>query len=103
MADARDLAVGFIEAFLERLRDVPQPEYAKAALKIVPKGGSDVIPLDLTGRPGQIKLNEAIERQKAAEQPVRIVLVKSRQFGGSTWIMGELMLSLYTQFSFPVL
>lgn len=78
-------------AVLERLRDVPQPEYARQALKIVPKGGDDVVPLECAGRPGQIKLNEAIERQKAENRPVRVVLVKSRQFGGSTWIVGELM------------
>jgi hypothetical protein len=70
-------------AVLERLRDVPLREYAVAALKIVDKDG-ELVPLDFTGRPGQIKLAEAIERQKALGRPVRIVLVKSRQFGGST-------------------
>jgi hypothetical protein len=78
-------------AVLERLRDVPQDEFARAALKIVPKGGDKVVPLECRGRPGQEKLNEAIERQKAEGLPVRVVLVKSRQFGGSTWIIGELL------------
>lgn len=78
-------------AVLERLRDVNQEDYARAALKIVPKGGDRVVPLDLVGRPGQIKLNDAIQRQKDENRPVRVVLVKSRQFGGSTWIVGELM------------
>lgn len=76
-------------AVLERLRDVPLREYSVAALKIVNKDG-ELVPLDCTGRPGQIKLSEAIERQKAAGLPVRIVLVKSRQFGGSTLVQGEM-------------
>lgn len=76
-------------AVLERLADVPQPEYAVAALKIVNKDG-ELVPLDCQGRPGQIKLSEAVERQKAQGLPVRIILVKSRQFGGSTWIQGEM-------------
>lgn len=76
-------------AVLERLRDVPLRDYAVAALKIVNKDG-ELVSLDCTGRPGQIKLAEAIERQKAAGLPVRIVLVKSRQFGGSTLVQGEM-------------
>lgn len=76
-------------AVLERLRSVPLREYAAAALKIVTKDG-ELAPLDMTGRPGQIKLAEAIERQKAAGLPVRIVLVKSRQFGGSTGVQAEM-------------
>lgn len=76
-------------AVLERLRHVPLRDYAVRALKIVDKDG-ELVPLDFTGRPGQIKLAEAIERQKAAGVPVRIVLVKSRQFGGSTAVQGEL-------------
>ena len=76
-------------AVLERLWDVPLRDYAVAALKIVDKDG-ELVTLDCTGRPGQIKLSEAIERQKAAGRPVRIILVKSRQFGGSTLVQAEL-------------
>jgi hypothetical protein len=76
-------------AVLERLRDVPLREYAVAALKIVDKNG-ELVPLDCTGRPGQIKLGEAFERQKAQGRPVRIVLVKSRQFGGSTLVQADM-------------
>jgi hypothetical protein len=75
-------------AVLERLRDVPLRDYAVAALKIVDKNG-DVVPLDLAGRPGQIKLDAAITRQQDAGLPVRIILVKSRQFGGSTLIQAR--------------
>jgi hypothetical protein len=77
-------------AVLERLRDVPLREYAVAALKIVNKDG-DEIPLDVTARPGQVRLAEAIELQKSQGLPVRIILVKSRQFGGSTLIQAEMM------------
>jgi hypothetical protein len=74
-------------AVLERLRLVPQREYALAALKIANKDG-EIVPLDCAGRPGQQRLDDAIARQQAAGLPVRIILVKSRQFGGSTWIQG---------------
>lgn len=76
-------------AVLEQLQHVPLRDYAVRALKIVDKDG-ELVALDFDGRPGQIKLAEAIERQKAAGLPVRIVLVKSRQFGGSTAIQGEM-------------
>jgi hypothetical protein len=76
-------------AVLERLQGVPLPEYSVAALKIVDKGG-EVVPLDFTGRPGQLKLAAAIESQKAQGLPVRVVLVKSRQFGGSTAVQAEM-------------
>jgi 23S rRNA pseudoU1915 N3-methylase RlmH len=76
-------------AVLERLWDVPLQQYAVAALKIANKDG-EVVKLDFTGRPGQIKLADAIERQKALGRPVRIVLVKSRQFGGSTAVQAEM-------------
>lgn len=77
-------------AVLERLRDIPQREFARIALKIADKDGQ-IVPLNPTGRPGQERLAEAVERQKTAGQPVRIILVKSRQFGGSTWIQGEML------------
>lgn len=77
-------------AVLERLRDVPQPEYARQALKIIAKS-RELVPLDCDTRPGQRKLADAIAAQEAANLPVRIVLVKSRRFGGSTWIQGEMM------------
>jgi hypothetical protein len=77
-------------AVLERLWDVPLQQYAVAALKIVDKDG-ELVPLDVTARPGQARLSEAIEAQKAQGLPVRIILVKSRQFGGSTLIQAEMM------------
>jgi hypothetical protein len=77
-------------AVLERLRDVPLADYSVRALKIVDKDGQ-VVNLDFTGRPGQIKLADAIESQKALGLPVRIILVKSRQFGGSTAVQAEMV------------
>jgi hypothetical protein len=74
-------------AVLEQLQHVPLRRYAAEALKIANKDG-DIVPLDVSHRPGQIKLLEAISRQEAAGLPVRVILVKSRQFGGSTAIQG---------------
>jgi hypothetical protein len=76
-------------AVLERLRGVPLPVFAKEALKIANKDG-EVVPLDIAARPGQIKLAAAIKRQEDAGVAVRIILVKSRQFGGSTLIQAYL-------------
>lgn len=76
-------------AVLERLQHVPLEDFSRRALWIVDKNG-DEVRLDFTGRPGQVKLAAAIERQKAAGLPVRIVLVKSRQFGGSTTVQAEM-------------
>lgn len=77
-------------AVLEQLAEVPTEEYARAALKIVAKN-RQLVPLEAETRPGQVKLAAAIAKQQAEGKPVRIVLVKSRRFGGSTWIQGEMM------------
>lgn len=76
-------------ALLEKLRDVPTAVLAPQLLKIVNKDG-DVVPLDPRGRPGQQKFAALVQQMEEADQPVRIILVKSRQWGGSTWIQGEL-------------
>ena len=77
------------EAVLERLRAVPQATFAKEVLKIAGKRARDgLIPLDCTGRLGQIRLQEAIDHQEGQDLPVRIIIVKSRQTGCSTWIQG---------------
>jgi hypothetical protein len=75
---------------------VPQREYALAALKIANKDG-EIVPLDCAGRPGQQRLDDAIARQQLAGLPVRIILVKSRQFGGSTWIQGYMFKQAVTR------
>jgi hypothetical protein len=75
---------------------VPQREYALAALKIANKDG-EIVPLDCAGRPGQQRLDDAIARQQLAGLPVRIILVKSRQFGGSTWIQGYMFKRVTTK------
>ena len=43
----------------------------------------------LTYNKGQKKIQEAIERQRAAGKPVRIKLLKARQFGGSTKVQAD--------------
>lgn len=55
-------------------------------LRIVNKNGS-LVPLVFNS--GQRKINQAIERQKIAGKPVRVALLKARQFGGSTLFQAE--------------
>lgn len=55
-------------------------------LKIVDKN-ANLIPLIFNN--GQKKINSAIERQKIAGKPVRVALLKARQFGGSTEFEAE--------------
>lgn len=81
---------------LKRLQEVPQDRFAREVLTITNKDG-DVVPLDCTGRPGQQRLQEVISYQESNGRPVRIILVKSRQFGGSTWIQGYLLRKAITQ------
>jgi len=63
------------------------PFYAKAALKIRTKDG-DVSPLVLN--PAQQILQDAIDKQMAAEGKVRIIILKARQQGLSTMVGGFL-------------
>lgn len=53
-------------------------------LTVMEDGSMEVLPLHMNA--GQWKIWNAIQRQKAANRPVRIVLLKARQFGGSTLI-----------------
>jgi hypothetical protein len=66
---------------LELLRE-DTPLYAETCLKIVDKGGG-LVPL--MPKPAQLKFDAAMERQRAAGKPIRILLPKARQWGGSTW------------------
>jgi len=59
--------------------------FSAERLRIVDKNGN-LIPLVMNN--GQRKINEAIERQLTAGKPVRIALLKARQFGGSTLFEG---------------
>lgn len=74
---------------LAELRGVPQRVFARECLKIVSKERK-LVPLDCTGRPGQERVARMVEEQEAAGVPVRLIIVKSRQTGCSTWIQGEM-------------
>jgi hypothetical protein len=71
---------------LRRLRDDFE-FYAPRVLKIRTKMG-ELIPFKLNYM--QLKINEEIERQKAAGKPVRIIVLKARQMGCSTFTEGRL-------------
>ena len=60
--------------------------FAEERLRIVDKQGN-LVPLVFNM--GQRKINRAIEKQKAEGKPVRICLLKARQFGGSTEFEAE--------------
>lgn len=56
--------------------------YAYCYARIKNKDGGDDIPFKL--RPAQIKLVEEFESQRKADVPIRVILLKARQWGGST-------------------
>ena len=67
------------------------PFYAKSALKIRTKEGK-VAPLKLN--PAQQILQDAVDKQLAAEGKVRIIILKARQQGLSTMVGGYLYFSV---------
>ena len=80
---------------LAELRGVPQRAFAAECLKIVSKERK-LVPLDATGRPGQERVARMVEEMESAGLPVRLIIVKSRQTGCSTWIQGEMMKRVVT-------
>lgn len=58
--------------------------WTASAVRIKPKTGGDFIPFYMN-RP-QRKMHEVTYAQMVAEDPIRQILLKSRQFGGSTYI-----------------
>lgn len=56
--------------------------FAYSAAKIKNKEGGEDIPFKL--RPAQIKLVESFEKARKRNKPIRIILLKARQWGGST-------------------
>lgn len=81
------MAVADREATLERLA-TDALLYAPSLLKIVNKAGEDV---PLVPRPGQLKIEAALQAQQQAGLPMRIIILKSRQVGSSTWGIGRLV------------
>ena len=62
------------------------PTYASSLLKLVNKQGELV---DFNLNPLQLKLHNIIERQKAETGKVRIIVLKSRKLGMSTYVAGR--------------
>ena len=65
--------------------------YAKGALKIRTKAG-DIAPLKL--KPAQKILNDAVTKQLETEGKVRVIILKARQQGLSTYVGGYLYFSV---------
>src|SRR5262245_31665201 len=70
----------------QRLR-TDLPYFAEHALKLRPKAGA-LVPFRFNA--AQLKLHEAIEKQKAETGRVRVVCLKARQLGISTYIAARL-------------
>jgi len=68
--------------------------YAKSALSIRTKEG-EIAPLQLN--PAQQILNEAVERQLQTEGKIRVIILKARQQGLSTYVGGYLYYSVSQQ------
>lgn len=58
--------------------------WAKENVKIKPKGGGAAIPFVLNAP--QRQLVAALEKMRKAEKPIRLILLKARQWGGSTCV-----------------
>ena len=67
------------------------PFYARSALKIRTKAG-EIAPLKLN--PAQQILDKAVQQQLQDEGKIRIIILKARQQGLSTYTGGYLYLSL---------
>jgi hypothetical protein len=63
------------------------PTYAKRCLKIRTKAGK-LVKFDLN--PAQLKLNTTIEQLRQQGKPIRIIILKARQMGFSTYTEGRI-------------
>lgn len=61
--------------------------FCRESLSIRDRSGS-VVPLEL--EPSQLKLNRAIERQRARKKPIRLVILKTRRSGFTTGVCAEM-------------
>lgn len=75
------MATPNVEEVKRRLLSEP-PRYA-GVVKIIDKRGEQV---SLVPRPAQLLVEDALKRQRDAGLPERIIVLKSRQTGISTWI-----------------
>lgn len=76
-----------LDALRERLR-TDSAFYARHCLRIVDKR-AQVVPLE--PRPAQLKVELALEAQRRAGKPQRVIVLKSRKTGVSTWVMGKMI------------
>ena len=70
------------------------PFYAQSALKIRTKSG-EVAPLALN--PAQEILDEAVQKQLQTDKKIRVIILKARQQGLSTYVGGYLYFSVSQQ------
>lgn len=73
---------------LERRLRTDDVFYARNCLKIIDQR-EKVVALD--PKPGQLRLNAAIEKQEAERKPVRVICLKARREGISTWVQGRMI------------
>lgn len=76
-----------IEEIKRRFRD-DGLYYAKHALKL-PNEDGDIV--SMQPRPGQVKIEQAIQQQQAEGKPIRILTLKSRRLGSSTWSVATIL------------
>lgn len=76
-----------IEAIKARFRD-DGIFYAENALKLPNEDGELVA---MKPRPAQVLIEEAIQRQQQSGKPIRILILKSRRLGSSTWSVATLL------------
>ncbi len=77
-----DLRATVVEEFLRTWAKYDFYFFAYAYARIKNKEGGEDIPFKL--RPAQIKLAEVFERMRRRGKPIRVILLKCRQWGGST-------------------
>lgn len=75
-----------IDQILWRLKN--DSRYFKETQLRIKTKNREIVPFKLN-KP-QLKLQETRDKLKAEGKPVRIILLKSRQFGGSTWVGGDI-------------
>jgi hypothetical protein len=79
---------------LERLKDRllnDAPFFAEKCLKIVNKGRK-LVPL--IPKAAQLRLDATMEAQTQAGKPMRVIILKARQIGFSTWVQARIMQSV---------
>jgi len=76
-----------IEEVRRRLRE-DTPFYSQHCLSIVDKRARLG---NMIARPAQLRLDAAMEAQREAGRPIRIIVLKSRKVGISTWVQGKIL------------